>query len=68
MDLRRGAETVLVVDDDAMIKDLARDILERQGYTVLTAGGGEEAVAVCRERGREIAAVMLDILMPEVDG
>lgn len=61
-------ETILVVDDEEMIKDLARDILARYGYTVLTAGGGEEAVEVYRRHTKEIAVVVLDIVMPDVDG
>lgn len=68
MELRRGTETVLVVNDEEMIKDLARDILARYGYTVLTAGGGEEAVEVYRRHATAIAVVVLDIVMPEVDG
>mgnify|MGYP006331933723 CR=1 FL=1 len=46
MELRKGTETILVVDDEEMIKDIARDILARYGYTVLTAAGGEEAVEI----------------------
>ncbi len=68
MELRRGAETVLVVDDEAMVKDLARDILKRHGYTVLTAGGGQEAVEIYRQQQGSIAVVVLDILMPGMDG
>ncbi len=68
MELRRGTETVLVVDDEAMVKDLARDILKRHGYTVLTAGGGEEAVELYGKSNGSIAVVILDILMPGVDG
>jgi len=66
--LRKGTETILVVDDEEMIKDLARDILARYGYTVLTAGGGAEAVEVYRQHTKEIAVVVLDIVMPGVDG
>ncbi len=68
MDLRKGTETILVVDDEAMVKDLARDILKRHGYTVLTAGGGEEAVELYRKNNGSISVVVLDILMPGVDG
>jgi len=66
--LRRGTETILVVDDEEMIKELARDILARYGYTVLTAGGGEEAVEIYRQNKKEIAVVVLDIVMPDVSG
>ena len=68
MDLRKGTETILVVDDEALIRDLARDILRRFGYTVLTAGGGEEALALYRLHSRDIAAVILDIIMPGMNG
>jgi DNA-binding NtrC family response regulator len=68
MELRKGTETILIVDDEEMIKDLARDILARYGYTVLTAGGGEEAVDVFRQHKKEIAVVVLDIVLPGVDG
>lgn len=57
MELRKGTETILVVDDDEMIKDLARDILARYGYTVLTAGSGKEAVEVYRQHFNKIAVV-----------
>jgi len=66
--LRKGTETILVVDDEEMIKDLARDILARYGYRVLTAGGGEEAVEVYRQHKKEIAVVVLDIMLPDVGG
>ncbi len=66
--MRRGTETILVVDDEEMIKDLARDILARYGYTVLTAGSGEEAVEVYRQHKQEIAVVVLDIVLPDVGG
>jgi two-component system cell cycle sensor histidine kinase/response regulator CckA len=66
--VRRGTETILVVDDEEMIKDLARDILARYGYAVLTAGGGEEAVEIYRQYKKEIAVVVLDIVMPDVGG
>jgi DNA-binding NtrC family response regulator len=66
--LRRGTETILVVDDEEMLKDLARDILMRYGYTVLTAVSGGEAVELYRKNKKEIAAVVLDIVLPDVDG
>jgi DNA-binding NtrC family response regulator len=68
MELRKKMETILVVDDEEMIKDLARDILARYGYKVLTAGDGEEAVEVYRQHKKEIAVVVLDIMLPDVGG
>jgi CheY-like chemotaxis protein len=66
--LRRGTETILVVDDEPMVKDLARDVLKRYGYTVLTAGGGEEAIETFQQRSGEIDAVILDMVMPTMEG
>ncbi|HXY55900.1 MAG TPA: PAS domain-containing protein [Nitrospirota bacterium] len=66
--LRRGTETILVVDDEPMVRDLARDVLKRYGYTVLTAGGGEEAIERFRQRSDEIDAVILDMVMPAIEG
>lgn len=68
LSLRRGSETILVVDDEPMITDLAREILKRHGYQVLTAASGEEALRMYAERSREIAAVILDVIMPGMDG
>jgi PAS domain S-box-containing protein len=67
-DLRQGSELVLVVDDEPMIKTLAQDILQRYGYTVLTAEGGEEAIAIYSRQWKEISLVLLDMVMPKIDG
>jgi signal transduction histidine kinase/CheY-like chemotaxis protein len=66
--LRRGSELLLVVDDDPMITDLAREILRRHGYAVLTASGGDEAIGLYQQRSKDIAAVVLDMVMPGMDG
>jgi len=68
MELQRGIETVLVVDDEQLVRELARDILKRYGYTVLMASGGEEAVELYRQHSGTVALVVLDILMPDIDG
>lgn len=68
VELRTGTETVLIVDDEPMITDLARDILRRYGYRVLIAGSGEEALEIYQGRTGEIAVVILDIVMPGMDG
>ena len=61
-----GERTVLVVDDDPVVRDLLTRHLSRSGYRVETAAGGEQALA----RAREIApdAITLDVLMPTMDG
>lgn len=67
-EFRRGSGLVLVVDDEPMVKDLAREILARQGYSVLTASDGYEAVALYKEHAKESAVVLLDMVMPGMDG
>jgi PAS domain S-box-containing protein len=65
---RGNGELVLVVDDEESIRKVARRVLERYGYSVLTASNGAEAVALYKERGAAIAAVLTDMSMPVMDG
>lgn len=58
--------TILIVDDEAHIRDVVRYALERDGHRVVTAGDGEEALARVREGGIDL--VVLDVVMPELDG
>jgi len=58
---------VLVVDDEVRIRKLVRDFLVKQGYEVLEAGDGEEALDLFYQE-KEIALVILDIMMPKVNG
>ena len=63
-----GTETVLFVDDEPALRGLARTALERQGYTVLIAEDGVEALSVFRKRHSQIALVVLDLTMPRLSG
>ncbi|RLC27791.1 MAG: hypothetical protein DRH56_01725 [Deltaproteobacteria bacterium] len=63
-----GTETILLVDDEAMIVDVAREMLKSLGYTVLTASGGEEAVAVYEKKHDRIDMIILDMIMPGMGG
>lgn len=63
-----GTGTLLVVDDEPLVLKLTADALSSLGYDVLTASTGREAVEIFRERGREIDAVVLDMIMPGLDG
>ncbi len=63
-----GTETILVVDDEELIRDLARRILSKTGYTVLAAGSGEEALEIYRNKKDEIALVILDLIMAGMGG
>lgn len=58
--------TVLVVDDDISIRNLARTVLERAGYEVTTARDGCEAVALLAVSDYDV--VLLDVMMPKLDG
>ena len=60
------AKRVLVVDDEARLVNLVRSYLEQDGYEVATAGNGREALLVSREFGPDL--IVLDLMMPEVDG
>ncbi len=60
--------TILVVDDQDYVVEVAQAFLERAGYRVITAGGGAAAIECFRERGHEIDAVLLDLAMPDTSG
>jgi PAS domain S-box-containing protein len=63
-----GLETILVVDDEARIRELILKILRRRGYQVLEAANGEEALAICREHSGAIDLVITDVMMPRMGG
>ncbi len=60
--------TVLVVDDEQIIREVARNILEDCGYDVLVAEDGRKALEVFGQHADNITAVLLDLTMPELDG
>ena len=61
-------ETILIVDDEAEVRSLARDILLDSGYRVLEAENGEQALRVAEEQPDPIHVVLTDIVMPGIDG
>jgi signal transduction histidine kinase/CheY-like chemotaxis protein len=61
-----GRATVLVVDDDPSVRSLLARTLENEGYRVISAGNGVEALALAREHRPQ--AITLDVLMPQMDG
>jgi PAS domain S-box-containing protein len=65
---RGGTETVLVVEDEAAILELARESLEQFGYTVLTAGSPAEAIGRSEEYPGRIHLVITDVVMPQMNG
>jgi len=65
----RGTETLLVVEDEPAVRHLAAGVLEAQGYTVLRAANGQDALHVVREhQGSPIRLVVTDIVMPLMGG
>jgi PAS domain S-box-containing protein len=66
--LASAARTVLVVDDEDALRNVARRLLEREGFQVRTASSGSEALRMFRARSGEIGVVLLDLTMPGMDG
>ncbi len=67
-DIARGEGTILLVDDEDVIIDVGSEILEVLGYKVSVARSGREAVDIYKEKQGEIDMVILDMIMPEMDG
>ena len=64
--MRRDPGAILVVDDDADVREGVRALLEGEGYAVATAADGAEAIE--KLRTGDVSLVLLDLAMPEVDG
>ncbi len=63
-----GSETVLVVEDDATVRALAKSVLGGAGYRVLEAAGGRAAIEICAGEGGRIDLIVTDMVMPEMSG
>jgi GAF domain-containing protein/DNA-binding response OmpR family regulator len=61
-----GTGTVLVIDDDASVREIVQRFLAREGFRVVTAAGGEEGLRLARQLGPD--AITLDVMMPGLDG
>ncbi|MFR0823036.1 MAG: response regulator transcription factor [Clostridia bacterium] len=60
--------TVLIVDDESRMRKLVKDFLMQKGYFVLEAADGEEALKVFEENSTKISIILLDVMMPKLDG
>jgi PAS domain S-box-containing protein len=66
--LPTGNETILLVEDDAGVRDLAKQILQVQGYTLLVATNGEEALQLAATHNGPIHLLLTDVIMPGISG
>jgi CheY-like chemotaxis protein len=64
----RGTETVLLAEDDEIVRRLIVRVLKRSGYTVLVAEDGQQALDILEEKADEVAIAVLDVVMPKVSG
>ncbi len=67
-DLPRGHETILLAEDDPSVRGLATTMLKRQGYHVLTAANGDDALALAAQHPERIDLLLTDVVMPGMNG
>jgi DNA-binding response OmpR family regulator len=60
--------TILIVDDEQRMRKLVRDYMIREGYRVLEAADGRQALDLFNNEGNNISLIILDVMMPEIDG
>lgn len=60
--------TVLIVDDESRMRKLVKDFLVQKGYSTLEAADGEEALTIFEENKNKISIILLDVMMPKLDG
>jgi CheY-like chemotaxis protein len=64
----QGEETILVVEDQAEVRDLIHHTLKQFGYTIILARDGLEALEICRKTNQKIDLILTDVIMPHMNG
>lgn len=65
---RRGSETILMVEDEQVVRQVISDFLRAQGYTVLEAPNPKDAIEIAQQQGDRIHVLITDITMPDMNG
>jgi two-component system, cell cycle sensor histidine kinase and response regulator CckA len=65
---QKGTETILLVEDEEIVRNLLRDILEMEGYEVIVAENGQDALQACARQREQIHLLMTDVVMPGMSG
>jgi two-component system cell cycle sensor histidine kinase/response regulator CckA len=68
VEIPRGTETVLIVEDENIVREIASSVLRGNGYRVLEAANSDEALAICRDRDITIDLLITDVIMPGMQG
>jgi DNA-binding NtrC family response regulator len=68
LDYHRGTETILVVDDEESLRTVVVDLLSQLGYNILSAPGGDEALALAGEYSGKIDLLLTDVVMEPIPG
>jgi PAS domain S-box-containing protein len=66
--VRRGSETILLVEDDPQLRQLSSSVLARCGYKMLVAATPEEGLDICKANHRQIRLLVTDVVMPHING
>ena len=66
--VRRGSETILLVEDDPQLRQLSSTVLAHSGYNVLVAATPEEGLDICKKNHRQIRLLVTDVVMPRING
>ena len=64
----RGTETILLVEDNEMVRNVTQNLLQMQGYKVLSFAGGREALSAVEQSGAPVHLLLADVVMPDIGG